>query len=198
MTINRNQVQDTMRKALIGSINNYDDNFAVAVKEDGTAYIYEYVGTMEEPESVWDGTDQHLITYHATSEYTVMGFDGLKEAYLDLLDDGERANCDDLSAHEISDLYPRVISELHDYAVAQALEDHDLDAELDEAIATTFPGGRIRSARLSAGLTQQQVADAVGVTVAQVSKWETGKRNPKTDALKKLASATGCNISDLI
>lgn len=57
---------------------------------------------------------------------------------------------------------------------------------------------KIRDRRQDAGLTQQQLADAVGVTQKQVSAWESGKNEPGIKVLKAMAHALGCTVDDLI
>ena len=44
----------------------------------------------------------------------------------------------------------------------------------------------IREARIKKGLTQQQLANKMGVTVTTVSRWETGRSKPKMYDLKRL------------
>lgn len=44
----------------------------------------------------------------------------------------------------------------------------------------------ISSARKAAGLTQAQLADAMGVDQAVISRWESGKISPNKENLKKL------------
>ena len=56
---------------------------------------------------------------------------------------------------------------------------------------------RIKQARLGAGLTQQAVADAIGVYVTRYSQWERGVE-PKADSLLKLASLFGVSLESLI
>ncbi|MGN0995699.1 MAG: helix-turn-helix transcriptional regulator [Candidatus Ventricola sp.] len=56
----------------------------------------------------------------------------------------------------------------------------------------------IASARMSAGMTQAQLAEAIGVKPQQVGNWERGERNPKLDALERIAGACGCTVQDLI
>ena len=46
-----------------------------------------------------------------------------------------------------------------------------------------------RSLRESAGLSQQEIADAVGVTRAAVSHWETGTRSPRGEVRDRYVSA---------
>ena len=53
-------------------------------------------------------------------------------------------------------------------------------------------------ARLAKGITQAQLAEAVGTTQGQIARWETGARNPKVPALAKLAQALGVTIEQLI
>ena len=52
--------------------------------------------------------------------------------------------------------------------------------------------------RKKAGLTQQQVADHLGISDAAVVQWEKGKTFPKTEFLPKLAKLYGCTVDDLL
>lgn len=56
----------------------------------------------------------------------------------------------------------------------------------------------ITSARMAAGMTQAQLAAAVGCTQKDVSRWERGVYSPKTETLSKIAQALGCTMEDLI
>lgn len=56
----------------------------------------------------------------------------------------------------------------------------------------------ITTARMAAGMTQAQLALAIGVKPQQIGNWERGIRNPKIDALQKMADALGCDLSDLM
>lgn len=47
-------------------------------------------------------------------------------------------------------------------------------------------------------MTQMQVANALGVTNAAVSQWETGKTMPKGESLLKLAKIFGCTVDELL
>lgn len=57
---------------------------------------------------------------------------------------------------------------------------------------------RIRDRRQNAGLTQQQIASAVGATQKQISAWETGQNEPSIKVLKAMAKALDCKIDDLV
>ena len=56
---------------------------------------------------------------------------------------------------------------------------------------------RIRRYRRKAGLTQTQVANAVGNTVGCISQYETGLRGLPVPVAKKLAEIYGCKWTDL-
>lgn len=48
-------------------------------------------------------------------------------------------------------------------------------------------GKRLRAARMKLGLTQQNVADSLGITVNAYQKYEQSMRSPSLDTLVKLA-----------
>ena len=50
-------------------------------------------------------------------------------------------------------------------------------------------GSRIKQLRKNLELTQQQLADKVGVTYIQIGRYETGKSNASADVLQKIANA---------
>ena len=55
-------------------------------------------------------------------------------------------------------------------------------------------GSLICSRRKARGLTQEQLAEAVGVARQTVSKWETGETVPDAESLGKLASVLGFSV----
>jgi transcriptional regulator with XRE-family HTH domain len=59
-------------------------------------------------------------------------------------------------------------------------------------------GGRLRTARRSAGLTQKQLAEAVGVESITVSRWERGVTSPSLSRLRRIAEITKTTVSDLV
>jgi len=52
-------------------------------------------------------------------------------------------------------------------------------------------GGAVRFLRLEAGLSQEELASEVGITPAEVSRIENGKRNPKWETTARLAVGLG-------
>jgi transcriptional regulator with XRE-family HTH domain len=59
-------------------------------------------------------------------------------------------------------------------------------------------GGRLRTARRSAGLTQKQLAEALGVEAITVSRWERGVTTPSLPRLRRIAELTETTVSDLV
>ena len=59
-------------------------------------------------------------------------------------------------------------------------------------------GGRLRTARRSAGLTQRQLAEALGVESITVSRWERGVTTPSLPRLRRIAEITETTVSDLV
>ena len=57
---------------------------------------------------------------------------------------------------------------------------------------------KLRSARTDAGLTQQQVADKMGITKSTYCGYETGKREPDVRKIKELAQILNVTGSYLI
>jgi transcriptional regulator with XRE-family HTH domain len=59
-------------------------------------------------------------------------------------------------------------------------------------------GHRLRTARLSVGLTQKQLAQALGVESITVSRWERGATTPSIPRLHLIAELTQTTVSDLV
>lgn len=59
-------------------------------------------------------------------------------------------------------------------------------------------GEKLKAARLAAGMTQQNLADALGCKVKDVSRWENGHVEPRALTLKKMAQVLGCSMDDLV
>jgi Zn-dependent peptidase ImmA (M78 family)/transcriptional regulator with XRE-family HTH domain len=62
----------------------------------------------------------------------------------------------------------------------------------------TETGPLIIAARERAGLTQDDVAAALGLSRQMVGYWEQSKRNPRTEQLLQLADLFGSSVSDLV
>ena len=58
-------------------------------------------------------------------------------------------------------------------------------------------GARIRALRFQAGLTQAEVAEAVGIAPESMSRIERGRFNPSTDLVARLAKAIGVEVGSL-
>ena len=57
---------------------------------------------------------------------------------------------------------------------------------------------QLRKARIAAGLTQQQVADAMGITNSTYCGYETGKRQPDVPKIKQLSNILGISGDALL
>lgn len=56
---------------------------------------------------------------------------------------------------------------------------------------------RIKQARLRAGLTQEQLAQRVGVASITASRWERGVNEPYAHQFVRIAEATGSAVGEL-
>ena len=59
-------------------------------------------------------------------------------------------------------------------------------------------GEQIRALRKEAGLTQEQLAEALGVSVSAVHKWESGKANPELEMLVEIAAFFETSVDVLL
>lgn len=57
---------------------------------------------------------------------------------------------------------------------------------------------KIREYRVNVNLTQSELAKKLGITQKAITKWETGKSNPRSDRLYQLAKTFDCSIDDLL
>lgn len=55
--------------------------------------------------------------------------------------------------------------------------------------------GRLRQARTRAGLSQEELAEKIGLTTVSISKFETGRRQPRVTTLERIADATGTPLA---
>lgn len=59
-------------------------------------------------------------------------------------------------------------------------------------------GEKIKSRLMELGMTQRQLAEAVGVTDQMISYIIQGKRIPGGDKLISIAEALGCSLDDIV
>lgn len=59
-------------------------------------------------------------------------------------------------------------------------------------------GDNIRKLRKEKKLTQKQLGELCGMYESQIRKYELGKANPKLDTIRKIASALGAYMNELI
>lgn len=59
-------------------------------------------------------------------------------------------------------------------------------------------GGRIKEARKVAGMTQKQLADAVGVYAKDVCRWEKGEYTPGLLVFAEICKALDASADDLL
>ena len=57
---------------------------------------------------------------------------------------------------------------------------------------------KLTEARQAAGLTQEQVAEAMDISRQTLSNWETGKTSPDAERLREMASLYGISISAML
>lgn len=55
----------------------------------------------------------------------------------------------------------------------------------------------IKTVRESKNLTQQYIANELGISRTSVAMWETGEAMPRADKLPELARILGCTIDEL-
>lgn len=55
-----------------------------------------------------------------------------------------------------------------------------------------------RDCRIRARLTQEMVANELGIDRSTVAKWETGAASPRTDKLLQLARLLNCTVDELL
>ncbi len=59
-------------------------------------------------------------------------------------------------------------------------------------------GEKLKMARIAAGLTQSQLAQALGCLPKDVSRWENGHVEPGVLTAKKIAEVLKCRIDDIV
>ena len=75
---------------------------------------------------------------------------------------------------------------------------HSKPVRQEKAEAARSIGEVIKAHRMSCNMTQEFVAEAVGVSRQAVSKWESGASDPSTTNLMALAKLFGVEAEDLL
>lgn len=57
---------------------------------------------------------------------------------------------------------------------------------------------KIKEKREQINMTQQELADALGIDQSTVCLWETGKTSPRAKLLPKIARLLSCTVDDLL
>lgn len=71
-------------------------------------------------------------------------------------------------------------------------------ALIPRAICMSSFGDRLRKARTTAAMTQEQLGFALGVTKASISSWENGREASSFRILPDLRKALQCSLDELI
>jgi transcriptional regulator with XRE-family HTH domain len=74
----------------------------------------------------------------------------------------------------------------------------EVPAERTEDAAMTALGPNLREARERLALTQEQVAERSGVYAGEISRIESGKRDPQVSTLERLAKAVEVKPGQLL
>lgn len=76
----------------------------------------------------------------------------------------------------------------------ELLDDPEVQAAMDDAEARLSVADSLRASRKGAGLTQKDVALAMGTTQSAVSDLERGDTDPQLSTLQRYARATGARL----
>ncbi|MBQ2901868.1 MAG: helix-turn-helix transcriptional regulator [Agathobacter sp.] len=72
------------------------------------------------------------------------------------------------------------------------------DVRKEKAVVTKSLGERLKNYRTSCMMTQEFVAEQIGVSRQAVSKWENGTSDPSTSNLFALAKLFGISVEELL
>lgn len=57
---------------------------------------------------------------------------------------------------------------------------------------------RLKEMRTRAGVTQQELADRIGVKQSAVAHWEAGRFDPRMKRIAQIADVLGCKVTELL
>ena len=116
---------------------------------------------------------------HLTNPHQVAYVSGLKTS--------------DVTVQIISSGVQTFITHYDDFKKAlDVLKDKGYNTVFDKDSSKIYEWRRIRA------MTQTELAEKIGVSQNEVSRWEIGKFKPKTDKLLLIADALECDVKDLI
>ena len=59
-------------------------------------------------------------------------------------------------------------------------------------------GKKIKELRKQRGITQEQLAESIGISFQAVSKWETGSSVPDVETMVKISELYGITVNDIV
>lgn len=68
----------------------------------------------------------------------------------------------------------------------------------EEKRDTTGFGERLKAIRIAANLTQEQLAEKVGMRAQNITRLETGGRTPSWETVLRLAEALGVSVAEFV
>ncbi len=87
-----------------------------------------------------------------------------------------------------------------DSASLRSVLDSEFRRQLQDATleSNATVGARVRAARKAAGITQYELGQRTGLDQAVISNLETGKHDPRSDTLRRLAQALNLSLAGLL
>lgn len=82
--------------------------------------------------------------------------------------------------------------------VEELMEGEEENMNVRKAPRETGNTSRIARKRMAAGMTQAQLAERSGMQARYIGAIERGERNPKYDTLRRIATALGCGVEELM
>ena len=73
-----------------------------------------------------------------------------------------------------------------------------VEAQLDVAVEAEIFGKRVRQLRLAAGWTQEQLAEAAGITTTYTSDLERGTKVPSLTIVLRISRAFRVSVAELL
>lgn len=78
------------------------------------------------------------------------------------------------------------------------MENHSYTSAMSRRTSRPRQGARLAALRQAVGLTQAEVADAIGVPQQNVAYWEISSKPPRSDVLPPLAKLLGVKVEALL